>query len=64
MDDILATSPTSKGICDILKKASEKTKLKIKEIGIPTDFLGLEVNIEKGKAIRLSLQKYTEKALK
>ena len=55
MDNILATSPTSKGICNILKKASKKTKLKIKEIGILTDFLGLEVNIEKGKAIRLSL---------
>ena len=55
MDNILAISLTSKGIRNILKKASEKIKLKIKEIGILTDFLSFEVNIEKGKAIRLSL---------
>jgi hypothetical protein len=62
VDDILVTGPSLTIIRKILEEAAEKTQLKLKEIGLPTTFLGLEVEIQQA-SISLSLRDYTKKAI-
>src|SRR5690349_8065686 len=61
---MIVARPSAEKIRTILNKAAEKSTLKLKEVGFPTDFLGLQLEIIKGKTASLKLTKYTENAIK
>ena len=60
---MLVVGPNKEKIQELMKKASKKTKLKLKNLRTPTSFLGLDITIKEGKSISLNLTRYTKKYL-
>jgi hypothetical protein len=63
VDDIIVVGPNKEHIRETMNKAAKSKEIKLKEIGFPTTFLGIDLDIKPGESISLNLDRYTQKCL-
>jgi hypothetical protein len=63
VDDILVVGPNANKIREVLASAARNKPMKLKELSVPTSFLGIKLEIIKGESITLTQKAYVKNIL-